>query len=154
MALWMITGGKARADDFPWSFELSISGEREFGVEGVQPRGGFAVSYATVPNRLEIELEITVSAFDGGIAAPIEVHFKRPFRLSSRMDLKPGVGPSMTPVFGTDNNGVFAGGEIILEWKVALYEGLAAYVEPSYNFLFRKGVDQEIGMGTGLSYGF
>lgn len=150
MTAWFLSHEVALGDEFHRiQLEIGLSGERESGQ--LQARGSVAAEYTAIEHRLATELELSTAGYDGGIEVPVELHIKRPIQLSPTQELNPGFGPQYATVLGTDKNGGFWGGEVLLEFRNELDERFGFLVEPTYSFLSRKGIEQEFGIEAGLT---
>jgi hypothetical protein len=98
------------------------------------------LEYEAVENWLELELSASVLAVNGGREVPIDLLFKKPFRLSRRLELMIGIGPQIVFVSGTEKNGTFVSGEIALDFMFWPSRHVGFWVEPSYDFSFRGNV--------------
>lgn len=112
------------------------------------------VEYEAVKNWIELELSASVLAVHGGREVPIDLLFKKPFRLNRRLELMIGIGPQIVFVSGTERNGTFVGGEVALDFMFWPSRHVGLWVEPSYEFSFRGSVSHSLTTTGGVIFGW
>jgi hypothetical protein len=123
--------------------------ELELADRSLHAGGNVMVEWEAIEDWLELELGVSALAADGGVEAPIELLFKKPFRLARWAELMPGVGPQVVVVSSSTTRAAYLGGELALDfmfWPWGRRVGL--WVEPAYEIVFRDGVSHGLG-GTG-----
>lgn len=100
-----------------------------------------------------MEFGISALAADGGVEIPIDFLIKRPYRLSRNVEFMFGIGPELTRVSGTDNDGTFWGGEAVLDLMFWTHGNIGFFIEPSYNFVFKNSVEHSLSTTAGLLIG-
>ena len=97
---------------------------------------------------------ISALAADGGVVVPIELLFKKPFRLARRLEMMVGLGPELLIYRSTSNDGQFFGIEVALDfmWWPSRHVGL--WIEPAYDLVFRNGVEHGLGSTGGVIFGW
>ncbi len=135
---------------------LGVGGaaELELGDGSLHPGPNAFVEYEAIENWLELELGVSVLAAEGGREVPVDLLFKKPFQLTSRLELMIGLGPQIVSVSGTEKNGTFIGGEIVFDFMFWPLHHFGFWVEPSYGFLFRGGVSHGLSTTGGVIFGW
>ncbi len=153
--LWCATTEPEEKDkDYAAVLELGGAGEWKIGSGAFHPGGSLAVEFTPIKDRLEMEVGVSASPADGGVEVPVDLLFKKPYRVSRQVEFMWGVGPEVVRVTGTDHNGVFLGGEAALDFMFWPFHGdVGLFVEPSYDFVFRNGVEHGAGGSAGILIG-
>ena len=76
--------------------ELGASGEREISERTSHIGPAVGLEIEPIENWLEIELGASTYRSQGARNREIELPFKKPFRLSSAIEVMPGLGPTWT----------------------------------------------------------
>jgi hypothetical protein len=134
-------------------FELGWSGDWSH-AEGLHPKGGtFAFEVTPIENWLELEFGVTAIHADGATEIPVDVLFKKPWRVSRQFEFMVGVGPEIIRATGPDP-GTFWGLSSVLDLMFWPRKSIGWYLEPGYEATFRdKTTRQGIGMAAGLLIG-
>ena len=131
------------------------AGELELDDGGALHGGGnLFVELEAVPEWLELELGASVLAVDGGYEAPIELLFKKPFRLSSRAELMIGIGPEVVRESGTDKSGTFGGVGFGLDFMFWPSRHVGVWLEPAYDLVVRDRATGGVGSTGGVIFGW
>jgi hypothetical protein len=135
---------------------IGLGGATEIELRGGSLHAGInaLVEYEAIPNWLELELGVSILRAEGGTEVPIDLLFKKPFRLARRLELMIGVGPQIVRVSGTERNGTFAGGELVFDLMFWPTRHFGLWLEPSYAFLLRGGVSHGLGATGGMLLGW
>jgi hypothetical protein len=144
----------ARTDtDHAFVLEFGAAGDWE-PAEGSVHRGGtFALEFTPIEGRLELECGVAALAANGGVEMPVDVLFKKPWRLSPQFEFMIGAGPEIVQAFGP-NHATFWGGEAALDFMVWPRENVGWYVEPGYEVTFRTGTRHHgVALAAGLLIG-
>jgi hypothetical protein len=123
-------------------------------AEGQLHHGGtFAFEVTPIENWLELEIGITAVAADGGMEMPVDVLFKKPWRISPQFEFMIGAGPEFVHSSGA-NHATLWGGEAILDFMFWPRKNIGWYVEPGYEITFRDGMKHHgVGIAVGLLIG-
>jgi hypothetical protein len=111
-----------------------------------------AVEITPIENWLELESGITPTFYAHSTEWDIDLLFKKPWTLSPKVEFMFGVGTVWihTNVYNMPTNSV--GGEIALDfmfWPSAKHR-FGWYLEPGYEYNFRQGHEQSVGISGGL----
>jgi hypothetical protein len=103
-----------------------------------------------------LELELGASVLPAGDAAevPVDLLFKKPFRLAPGIELMAGLGPEVVTVTGGAARGTYAGGEVALDFMFWPWRRAGLWIEPAYDFVFRDGVAHSLGSTGGVMLGW
>ena len=113
------------------------------------------VEFHAIDDWLEIEVGGSVLASGGGTEMPFDLLFKKPFRLARWAEMMIGVGPEVLYARGTRQaNGVFFGGEFVVDFMFWWSRHVGWSVEPSYDVVARNGVTHGPGISAGLIVGW
>jgi hypothetical protein len=147
-----VNSGQPPDEDHVIVFELGGTGEWSR-AEGFHPGGTFAFEVTPIENWLELEIGFSAIRENGGTEIPIDVLFKKPWRLSRAVEFMAGVGPELVRATGPDP-GTFGGVNAVLDFMFWPRKNIGWYVEPGYELTFRDGTThQGLGMDIGLIVG-
>jgi hypothetical protein len=139
------------------AFVLGIGGTIETSLPGSSHASGFdAFAESTViEDWLELELGLSrLSDSGGGTETSIDFLFKKPYLLSQGIEFMAGLGPELVRTSGTESDGTFWGVEFALDFMFWPWKNVGFSVEPTYDLVFRDGVDRNIGVSGGLIFGW
>jgi hypothetical protein len=134
--------------------ELELGAAAEWGVPG----GGFGfgpslgVEYTLIKNWLEIEAEVS-PAFGGGRTEwDTELIFKKPYSLSDRVEIMPGLGPAWLNKTGRGETTNSFGGVVLVDFQIwpSPERNFGWFIEPSYTYDFGREHEQSLGVTVGL----
>jgi hypothetical protein len=128
--------------------------ELELGNAGLHPGLNVFIEYEAIENWLELELDVSLLAAEGGLEIPVDLLIKKPFRLTRHLELMIGIGPQIVRVSGTEKNGTFIGGEAVLDFMFWPTRHVGLWLEPNYAFVFRNGVSHSVGTTGGVIFGW
>jgi hypothetical protein len=147
-------GEGGEAEEFEPHIVLGVGGADSVELSGGSNHvGGNAfVEWNAVPKWLELELGASVLTADSGVSIPIELLFKKPFRLAPGIEFMPGIGPEVVHVTGP-SGGTYFGGTIGLDFMFWPTQRVGLWVEPSYDFVVHDGVSHALGGTGGVIFG-
>lgn len=140
-------------DDHSIIFELGaiIDGEPDEGT--VHPGATFAFEVTPIEHWLEIEVGISAVKSDGGTELPLDVLFKKPWRISQTFEFMIGVGPELIHATGPDH-ATYWGVSAVLDFMFWPRKDVGWYVEPGYEGTFRDATTHHgWGVAAGLLIG-
>ena len=139
-------------EDHAIVFELGGTGDWSR-TEGFHPGGTFAFEVTPIENWLELEIGFTAIHENSGTEMPVDLLFKKPWRLSPAVEFMAGAGPELVHATGPDH-GTFGGVNAVLDFMFWPRKNIGWYVEPGYELTFREGTThQGVGMDLGLIFG-
>lgn len=114
--------------------------------------GDFAVEITPIENWLEVEAGTTPVFRRHSAEWDTDVLFKKPWTLSDKTEFMIGIGPEWvhTREYGSTRNSIAS--EVVLDfmfWPAAKHR-FGWYLEPGYDYNFRRGHEQSIGVTVGL----
>ena len=116
--------------------------------------GSLFVEWEAVQSWFELELGLAALAAEGGVEVPIDLLFKKPFRLSRRVELMVGLGPGLVIYRRTPNDGEFFALEVAADFMFWLAPRVGFWVEPSYELTVRNGVEHSLSSTGGIIFGW
>jgi hypothetical protein len=116
--------------------------------------GNVMVEWEAVESWLELELSASVLAADKGVEVPIDLIFKKPFRLSRHAEFMVGIGPELVHVSTPTTKATYCGGQIALEFMYWPSRRLGFWLEPSYDLILRDRATPSVGGTGGLLIGW
>jgi hypothetical protein len=143
-----------RADpDHTLVFEFGAAADWEPAEGSVHQGGTVALELTPIPEMLELECGLTALATNGGVELPLDVLFKKPWRVSPQFEFMIGAGPELVHAFGP-NHATFWGGEAVLDFMFWPRQNLGWYLEPGYEITFRAGTEHHgVALAAGLLIG-
>jgi hypothetical protein len=147
---------EAHAESIEHTVIIGVGGaaEVELGDGSIHPGGNLMIEWDAIEDWLELELGASVLRADGGVQVPVDLLFKKPFRLARWSEFMIGIGPELVQLTGA-TKGTYFGGEAALDfmfWPWGRRVGL--WVEPEYDFVLRSGVSHGLGTTAGLLLGW
>jgi len=139
-------------DDHAVVYELGVAGEWER-ASAIHTGGTLAFEVTPIEHWLELEVGVAAIKTDDGVEMPVDLLFKKPWRLSRQVEFMVGVGPELVHAFGS-NAGTFLGLEGVVDVMFWRRKNLGWYVEPGYEMTFRGGTQHGgVGIAVGLLIG-
>lgn len=134
--------------------ELEIGAAAEWAVPG----GGFGfgpsvgIEYTLIRDWLEVELEVSPVFGAGRTDWDTEFIFKKPFSLSDKVEIMPGVGPAWLYKTSNGQNTSSFGAVALLDVQIWPYpeRNFGWFIEPSYTYDFGREHEQSLGVTFGL----
>jgi hypothetical protein len=145
----------AKEDETEHTIVVGVGGATELDPGDGTTRGGGSafVEWNTVPDWLELEAGASVLAVKGGVEIPIELLFKKPFRIARGVECLPGIGPEIVSVATPETRAVYFGGAAALDFMFWPSPKVGLWIEPGYDFVLRDGVSHGLGGTGGLIVG-
>jgi hypothetical protein len=146
----------ANEDEIEHTIVVGVGGATEIELgDGTTSGGGSAfVEWNAIPDWLSLEAGASVLAAEGGVEMPIELLFKKPFRLARGVEFLPGIGPEIVVVATPETKAAYFGGAAALDFMFWPSRKVGLWIEPGYDFVFRDGVTHGLGGTGGLIMGF
>jgi hypothetical protein len=135
---------------------VGAGGAAEIELSGGALRGGanVFVEWEAIEEWLELELGASVVAAQGAAEVPVDLLLKKPFRLARGVELMAGLGPELVTVTAGPEKGTYAGGELALDFMVWPWRRLGFWIEPTYDLVFRDGLEHSLGSTAGVMVGW
>jgi len=122
-------------------------------ADGFQPGGTLACEVTPIEHWLELEFGVSaVSHRNGGIEVPVDLLFKKPWRITRTVEFMAGVGPEL--VHSTAERRTFWGVSAVGDLMVWPSRNVGWYLEPGLEHTFEEGMHQTgFAMAAGLIIG-
>ena len=145
------TGDDARPDHGA-VFEFGVTGEREISerISHLGPAVGIEIE--PVENWLEIELGAAPYKNRGVSSWELELPFKKPFRLSSKIEIMPGLGPTWTCAAQLGGRASSWGAEAVIDLFFWRTRRNGWYLEPSYGIQVGGGNAKSVALNGGIFF--
>ena len=132
--------------------ELGASGEWSVpgGVFSLGPSVGIEVT--PIKNWLEIEIEVSPVFGGGRTEWQTELVFKKPYEVSDKLEVMPGVGPAWFYKTGHGETSSSVGAVALVDFQIwpSAERKLGWFIEPSYSYDFGREHEQSLGVTVGL----
>lgn len=131
--------------------ELAFTGERELSEHSSHLGPAIGIEVEPIENWLEIEFGASTFRSRGARNWELELPFKKPFRLSSSLEIMPGLGATWnhTSQAGAGNPW---GAEVVLDVFIWRTKRIGWYLEPSYGISFGNGNQRSVSLTGGLFF--
>jgi hypothetical protein len=149
--------GRAAAQDGPPDvdhaivFELGAEGDWSH-ADGLHMGGTFAFEVTPIEHWLELEFGVSVIHHPVGVEIPVDLLFKKPWRLSRTVEFMAGVGPEL--IRSTVEHRTFWGLSAVGDLMVWPRQNVGWYLEPGIERTFERGAHETgFAMAAGLILG-
>jgi hypothetical protein len=134
--------------------ELEIGGAVEWAIPGGGTGFGASVGieYTLIKEWLEVELEVSPLFGAGRADWDTELIFKKPFELSPKLEVMPGIGPAWLYTVSHGQSSSSLGAVALLDFQIwpTPERNFGWFIEPSYTYDFGREHEQSIGVTFGL----
>lgn len=131
--------------------ELGATGERELSEHSSHLGPAVGIEVEPIENWLEIEFGASTYRSHGAVNWEFELPFKKPLRLSSTIEIMPGLGPTWNHT--SQSGGASAwGAEMVLDVFIWRTKHVGWYVEPSYGITIGNGNQKSVALTGGLFF--
>jgi hypothetical protein len=131
-------------------FELGATEEWEISEHDSHLGPVVGIEIEPIENWLEIEFGASTSRSRGATNWELELPFKKPFRLSSTVEVMPGLGPTWTHTTQSGEHAGTWGAEAVIDFFFWRSQHLGWYLEPSYGI--RNGAKKSAALTGGLFF--
>jgi hypothetical protein len=132
--------------------ELGAAGEREISEHTSHIGPAVGLEIEPIENWLEIELGASTYRSQGARNWEIELPFKKPFRLSSTIEVMPGLGPTWTHTTQPGAQSSTWGAVVVIDLFVWRTRRLGWFLEPSYGIALGNGNKKSVGLTGGVFF--
>ena len=135
---------------------VGFGGAMDADLSGGSVHGGGSlfVEVTAIDEWLEVELGISALRADCGGTVPIDLLFKKPFRLSPRIELMVGLGPEMVSYVRSRSRGKFIDVEAVADLMFWPSPHVGFGIEPSYEGTARGGWENGLGGTASIIFGW
>jgi hypothetical protein len=140
--------------------EKEAAAELELGMaaEWAIPGGGFGagpsvgIEYTVFKDWLEVELEVAPMFGTGRADWDTELVFKKPYTLSDKIEVMPGIGPAWLYSTGREGTRNSLGAVALVDFQFwpTPARTFGWFIEPSYTYDFGREHEQSLGVTFGL----
>jgi hypothetical protein len=131
--------------EFGWEGDWSKS-------EAFHQGGTVAVEFTPIEHWLELEIGVSVIAHPGGAEIPVDLLFKKPWRISRTVEFMAGIGPEL--IHSTAEHQTFWGLSAVADLMVWPRQNLGWYLEPAIERTFEPGAHETgFAIAAGLIWG-
>jgi len=132
--------------------ELGATGEREISEHTSHIGPAVGIEVEPIENWLEIELGASTYRSQGARNWEIDLPFKKPFRLSSTVEVMPGLGPTWTHTTQAGQRSSSWGAEAVIDLFIWRTKRLGWYLEPSYGIALGNGNKKSAALTAGIFF--
>jgi hypothetical protein len=150
-----LCSGRALAqsgDESAAVIEIGVAPSRSITGEGPSLGPSVALEVTPIENRLELEMGATTLFGRHSTEWDFDFLFKKPWTLTNKVEFMFGVGPEWIHMRKSGMTTNSLAGEAVLDfmfWSSTKHR-YGWYLEPGYEYSFRAGHEQSIGMTVGL----
>jgi len=149
-----LLGQETTAQDHSIVLEVGGAGEWTLTKGPYNFGGTLAFEVEPIENWLELELGVTALFSGGRTELGADLLFKKPWRLSPKVEFMAGLGPQLVHRFAKDERGTSFGLEVVLDFMFWPAKNVGWYVEPSYGVTFGRNGERSLGATAGLLIGW
>ena len=132
--------------------ELGATGEREISESTSHAGPAVGIELEPIENWLEVELGASTYRSRGATNWEFDLAFKKPFRLSSTVELMPGLGPTWTHTTQAGERPGSWGAEAVIDLFVWRSKRFGWFLEPSYGVALGNGNKKSVALTAGLFF--
>jgi hypothetical protein len=132
--------------------ELGVTGEREMSEHAWHTGPAVGIEVEPIENWLEIEFGASTIRSHGATSWELELPFKKPFRLTSTVEIMPGLGPTWTHTVQPGEPPSTWGAEAVLDLFFWRSKRFGWYLEPSYGVNLGNGNKQSAALTGGIFF--
>jgi hypothetical protein len=156
-ALLLLVFVRADADDDESQehvvvLELGATGEREISERTSHVGPTVGIEIEPIENWLEIEFGASTFRSRGATNWELELPFKKPFRLTSTVEIMPGLGPTWSHTTQPGERASSWGAEVVLDLFFWRSKHRGWYLEPSYGIALGNGNKKSAALTGGLFF--
>jgi|ERR1019366_573880 hypothetical protein len=132
--------------------ELGATGVREISERTSHLAPAVGIEFEPIENWLEIELGAATYRSGGATNWELDLPFKKPFRLSSTVELMPGLGPTWAHTTQPGERSSTWGAEAVIDLFFWRSKRLGWYLAPSYGITFSNGNRKSAALTAGIFF--
>ena len=133
-------------------FELGATAEREISERTSHLGPTVGIEVEPIENWLEIEFGASASRSRGATNWELELPLKKPCRLSSTIEVMPGLGPTWARTAEPGAQPSRWGAEAVIDLFFWRTQRIGWYLEPSYGIKFGNGAKKSVALTGGLFF--
>ncbi|MGO9993348.1 MAG: hypothetical protein ACLPTF_12655 [Steroidobacteraceae bacterium] len=132
--------------------EFGATGEREISERTSHLGPTVGIEIEPMENWLEVELGASTYRSQGATNWEFELPFKKPFRLSSTIEVMPGLGPTWAHTTQPGVRSSVWGAEAVIDFFFWRSKRLGWYLEPSYGVALGNGDKKSVALTAGIFF--
>jgi hypothetical protein len=152
--LFAASAQAAEKKDKEATVELEIGAATEWAIPGGGAGfgGSVGIEYTLIKEWLEVELEVSPLFGAGRTDWDTELIFKKPFEVSDKLEVMPGIGPAWLYTVSHGQSSSSLGAVAMLDIQIwpTPERNLGWFIEPSYTYDFGREHEQSAGVTFGL----
>jgi hypothetical protein len=132
--------------------ELGVAGDWDFAGGAFSLGPSLGIEVTPIKNWLEIEAEVSPVFGGGRTEWETELIFKKPFELSDKLEVMPGIGPAWFYRTGHGESSSSIGAVALVDFQIwpSAERKLGLFIEPSYSYDFGREHEQSLGVTAGI----
>jgi hypothetical protein len=132
--------------------ELGVSGDWDLAGGAFSLGPSLGIEVTPIKDWLEIEAEVSPVFGGGRTEWETELIFKKPFELSDKLEVMPGLGPAWFYKTGHGESSSSIGAVALVDFQIwpSAERKLGLFVEPSYGYDFGREHEQSLGITMGV----
>jgi hypothetical protein len=132
--------------------EFGATGEREISQSTSHVGPAVGIELEPIENWLEVELGASTYRSRNATNWELDLAFKKPFRLSSSVELMPGLGPTWTHTTQPGERPGSWGAEAVIDLFVWRSPHFGWFLEPSYGVALGNGNNKSVALTAGIFF--
>jgi hypothetical protein len=129
--------------------DAGAAGEKELAGGSTRLGPALGIEIEAIESRLEVELGAARFEQNGSTVWNVDLSFKKPWRLSERLEIMPGLGPTWEHANARQGQVNFWGIEGVVDLFFWCGRRLGLFVEPAYGVGFNGG-GRSLGLTAGV----
>jgi hypothetical protein len=132
--------------------ELGVAGDWDFAGGAFSLGPSLGIEVTPIKDWLEIEAEVSPVFGGGRTEWETELIFKKPFELSDKLEVMPGLGPAWFYKTGHGESSSSIGAVALVDFQIwpSAERKLGLFIEPSYSYDFGREHEQSLGITAGI----
>jgi hypothetical protein len=132
--------------------ELGVAGDWDFAGGAFSLGPSLGIEVTPIKNWLEIEAEVSPVFGGGRTEWETELVFKKPFDVSDKVEVMPGIGPAWFYRTGQGESSSSIGAVALVDFQIwpSAERKLGLFIEPSYSYDFGREHEQSLGVTAGI----
>ncbi len=130
--------------------EVGATAAKQTSEHGSQIGPTIEIEFEPIENWLEIEFGASGNRSQRATNWEFELQFKKPFQISSTLEIEPGLGPSWSQSQRSGERPTEWGAEASVDFVFWRTKRVGWFLEPSYSMSFANGTKTSIGLSGGI----